>query len=192
MKLPGATDSLVDAVLDANPNTVVVVQYGTPVEVPWISKSKAKSKAVVDAWYGGNETGNGIADILFGDLNQLADFRCLFPPNLYGEDIYIGYRYYEVLFPFGHGLSYSTFEFSYLAVKVGPDNGTLTIKARVTNHHPSISRVIKAFSKVALAAGQSKTVEIKDTYEVLVGSSCADIKLSAQFETEKTIWWTGL
>ncbi|KAK9311756.1 glycoside hydrolase superfamily [Lipomyces starkeyi] len=250
MKLPGATDSLVDAVLDANPNTVVVVQSGTPVEMPWISKAKA----IVEAWYGGNETGNGIADILFGDVNPSGRLPLSFPVKvqdnpaylnyrsergrtLYGEDIYIGYRYYEavekdVFFPFGHGLSYSTFEFSDLAVKVDPESGTLTVKSKVTNvsgpagsevvqvyihqHNPSIGRPpkeLKGFSKVAVAAGESKTVEIvleikratsfwdetenswiseKDTYDILVGASSADIKLSAQFEIEKTIWWNGL
>ncbi|KAK9427493.1 glycoside hydrolase superfamily, partial [Lipomyces doorenjongii] len=250
MKLPGATDSLVDAVLDANPNTVVVVQSGTPVEMPWISKAKA----VVEAWYGGNETGNGIADILFGDVNPSGRLPLSFPikvqdnpaylnyrsergRTLYGEDIYIGYRYYEavekdVLFPFGHGLSYSTFEFSDLAVKVDSEAGTLTVKTKVTNvsgpagaevvqlyihqHNPSIGRPpkeLKGFSKVTVAAGESETVEIvleinratsfwdetenawiseKDTYDVLVGASSADIKLSAQFATEKTVWWNGL
>ncbi|KAK9481563.1 glycoside hydrolase superfamily [Lipomyces starkeyi] len=250
MKLPGATDSLVDAVLHANPNTVVVLQSGTPVEMPWISKAKA----IVEAWYGGNETGNAIADILFGDVNPSGRLPLSFPVKvqdnpaylnyrsergrtLYGEDIYIGYRYYEavekdVLFPFGHGLSYSTFEFSDLAVKVDPESGTLTVKTNVTNvsgpagsevvqvyihqHNPSIGRPrkeLKGFSKVAVAAGESKTVEIvleikratsfwderenswiseKDIYDVLVGASSADIKLSAKFETEKTIWWNGL
>ncbi|KAK9489559.1 glycoside hydrolase superfamily [Lipomyces doorenjongii] len=250
MKLPGATDSLVDAVLDANPNTVVVVQSGTPVEMPWISKAKA----VVEAWYGGNETGNGIADILFGDVNPSGRLPLSFPikvqdnpaylnyrsergRTLYGEDIYIGYRYYEavekdVLFPFGHGLSYSTFEFSDLAVRVDSEAGTLTVKTKVTNvsgpagaevvqvyihqHNPSIGRPpkeLKGFSKVTVAAGKSETVEIvleinratsfwdetenawiseKDTYDVLVGASSADIKLRAQFATEKTVWWNGL
>ncbi|KAK9357937.1 glycosyl hydrolase family 3 C-terminal domain-containing protein [Lipomyces starkeyi] len=235
MKLLGATDSLVDAVLDANPNTVVVVQSGTPVEMPWISKAKA----IVEAWYGGNETGNGIADILFGDVNPSGRLPLSFPVKvqdnpaylnyrsergrtLYGEDIYIGYRYYEavekdVLFPFGHGLSYSTFEFSDLAVKVDPESGTLTGKTKVTNFSgPAGSEVVqelKGFSKVTVAAGESKTVEIvleinraasfwdetenswiseKDTYDVLVGASSAEIKLSAQFEIEKTIWWNGL
>ncbi|KAK9364648.1 glycoside hydrolase superfamily [Lipomyces kononenkoae] len=250
MKLPGATDLLVDAVLDANPNTVVVLQSGTPVEMPWI----AKAKAVVQAWYGGNEAGNGIADVIFGDFNPSGRLPLSFPVKvqdnpaylnyksergrtLYGEDIYIGYRYYEavekeVLFPFGHGLSYSTFKFSELAVKVDHAAATLTINTTVTNisgpagsevvqvyvhqHNPSIRRPpkeLKAFTKVALAAGESKTVEVvleikratsfwdeienawiseKDTYDVLVGSSSADIKLRAQFETDKTIWWKGL
>ncbi|KAK9327034.1 glycosyl hydrolase family 3 C-terminal domain-containing protein, partial [Lipomyces starkeyi] len=250
MRLPGNTDALVAAVLDANPNTVVVLQSGTPVEMPWISKTDS----IVEAWYGGNETGNGITDVLFGDVNATGKLPLSFPikvhdnpaylnyrsergRTLYGEDIYIGYRYYEavekdVLFPFGHGLSYSTFLLSDLTVETDATDGALTVTANVTNIsgpsgsevvqvyirqcNPSIGRPtkeLKAFRKVSLAPGQSKTVKIvmeikraisfwdetakawiseKDTYDVLVGTSSADIKLSARFETDKTLWWNGL
>lgn len=67
MALPPYTDELIQRVLQANPNTVVVVQSGTPVEMPWIHEAKA----VLHAWYGGNETGNGIADVVFGDVNPV-------------------------------------------------------------------------------------------------------------------------
>lgn len=67
MDLPGHTDALIAKVLEANPNTVIVVQSGTPVSMPW-SRS---AKAILHAWYGGNETGNGIADVVFGDVNPV-------------------------------------------------------------------------------------------------------------------------
>lgn len=67
MDLPPYTDELISRVLEANPNTAIVIQSGTPVAMPWIDKAKA----VVHAWYGGNETGNGIADIIFGDANPV-------------------------------------------------------------------------------------------------------------------------
>jgi beta-glucosidase len=67
MSLPPHIDELISKVLDANPNTAIVIQSGTPVEMPWIQKAKA----VLHAWYGGNETGNGIADVLFGDVNPV-------------------------------------------------------------------------------------------------------------------------
>ncbi|ODQ68881.1 hypothetical protein LIPSTDRAFT_7343 [Lipomyces starkeyi NRRL Y-11557] len=250
MKLPGNTDALVAAVLEANPNTAVVLQSGTPVEMPWISKANA----VLEAWYGGNETGNGIADVLFGDVNPSGKLPLSFPVKvqdnpaylnyrsergrtLYGEDIYIGYRYYEaiekdVLFPFGHGLSYSTFELSDLMVKMDASTDTITIIVKVTNvsgpagseviqvyihqRNPSICRPpkeLKAFGKVNLAPGESKTVETvmaikratsfwdeteqswiseKDNYDILIGTSSADIKLKGQFATEMTVWWKGL
>jgi beta-glucosidase len=67
MRLPPHTDELIEAVLDANSNTAVVIQSGTPVEMPWVNKAKA----VLQAWYGGNETGNAIADVVFGVFNPV-------------------------------------------------------------------------------------------------------------------------
>ncbi|KAK3377704.1 glycosyl hydrolase family 3 N terminal domain-containing protein [Podospora didyma] len=158
MDLPGLMDKMIAAVAAANPNTVVVNQSGTPVGMPWIDAVPA----VVQAWYGGNETGNIIADVLFGDANPSGKLSVSFPVRLsdnpaflnfraeggrtlYGEDIYIGYRFYEmahrpVLFPFGHGLSYTTFTFSDLKLteNKASDGGlvprvTLTVEVTVTN-----------------------------------------------------------
>ncbi|KAH2162965.1 hypothetical protein KXW37_008937 [Aspergillus fumigatus] len=135
MDLPPGTDELVNAVLAVQPNAVIVVQSGTPVTMPWADKAKA----LLQAWYGGNEAGNGIADVLFGDVNPSAKLPLTFPRELsqnpsylsyrsergrvlYSEDIYVGYRYYDTtgqppLFRFGHGLSYSTFHLRDLTVR---------------------------------------------------------------------------
>ncbi|KAG7050702.1 beta-glucosidase [Colletotrichum scovillei] len=134
MALPPGTDELVAAVLAANPNTAVVVQSGTPVSMPWIDQAGA----VLHAWFGGNESGNGIADVLFGEVNPAGKLPLTMPRRvqdnpaalsfrsdngrcLYSEDVYVGYRWYdtldiEPLFPFGHGLSYTTFEVTDLEV----------------------------------------------------------------------------
>ncbi|OHE96941.1 beta-glucosidase [Colletotrichum orchidophilum] len=134
MALPPGTDDLVAAVLAANPNTAVVVQSGTPVSMPWIDQAGA----VLHAWFGGNESGHGIADVLFGEVNPAGKLPLTMPRRvqdnpaalsfrsdngrcLYSEDVYVGYRWYdtldiEPLFPFGHGLSYTTFEVSDLEV----------------------------------------------------------------------------
>ncbi|KXH51448.1 beta-glucosidase [Colletotrichum simmondsii] len=134
MALPPGTDELVAAVLAANPNTAVVVQSGTPVSMPWIDQASA----VLHAWFGGNESGNGIADVLFGEVNPAGKLPLTMPRRvqdnpaalsfrsdngrcLYSEDVYVGYRWYdtldiEPLFPFGYGLSYTTFEVSDLEV----------------------------------------------------------------------------
>lgn len=152
MNLSGAVPKLISAVVAANQNTVVVTQSESPINMlPWSDKATTQ----VHTWYGGNETGNGIADILFGDVNPSAKLPMSFPRRVednpsylcfgsergtvvYGESIYVGYRYYEkvgkeVLFPFGcvaksripvlamlitirHGLSYTTFDFSNLQV----------------------------------------------------------------------------
>ncbi|KAI0151551.1 glycoside hydrolase family 3 protein [Xylariaceae sp. FL1272] len=131
MDLPsdGSQDRLVEAVLKANPRTVVVNQSGSPVTMPWADDVPA----IIQAWYQGQEAGNALADVLFGRCNPSGKLPSTFPRRLqdtpayhnwpgenhqvlYGEGLYIGYRHYdraqvEPLFPFGHGLSYSTFEY---------------------------------------------------------------------------------
>ena len=150
MKLPGRMDDLIAQVAEANAKTVVVMQTGTPVEMPWLDKVAG----LVQAWYGGNETGNAIADILFGDVNPAGRSSLTWPKRvednpafynyrseggrvLYGEDVYIGYRHYETVkrdvnITFGQGLSYTTFELSKLKVsKDGEDDLTATINVNV-------------------------------------------------------------
>lgn len=119
MDLPPGVDNMISRVLDAAPNAVVVNQSGTPVTMPWADKANA----IVQAWYGGNETGHGICDVLLGRINPSAKLPLSWPIDikhnptylnyasvggrvLYGEDVYTGYRFYEktereVLFPFG-------------------------------------------------------------------------------------------
>ncbi|CAG8012108.1 unnamed protein product [Penicillium salamii] len=139
MDLPPGSDELISRVLDVNPNAVIVLQSGTPVTMPW----ESKAKALVQAWFGGNECGNGIADVLYGDVNPSAKLPLTFPRRLqdnpsylnfrsergrvlYGEDIYVGYRYFEKSevapgFSFGHGLSYTTFARSDLRIETVPE-----------------------------------------------------------------------
>jgi beta-glucosidase len=198
MKLPGVLDQLIAEVASANSNTAVVMQTGTPEEMPWLDKTPA----LIQAWYGGNETGNCIADVLFGDYNPSGKLSLSFPKRLqdvpaflnfkteagrtlYGEDIYVGYRYYEfadreVNFPFGHGLSYTTFSFSDLTVS--STDGKLTASLKIKNTgalkgaevaqlyiqpktKAKVNRPVKelrGFSKVELEAGESKTVTIEE------------------------------
>lgn len=204
MDLPPGSDELISRVLAANPNAVVVIQSGTPVTMPWAKDARA----VVQAWFGGNECGNGIADVLYGDVNPSAKLPITFPRRLqdnpsyvnfrsergrvlYGEDIYVGYRYFEKsdvapAFPFGHGLSYTTFTRSDLRISTTPE-GTrysesgepITVSVTVTNTGsvpgaeivqlwvipPSTDvnrpvRELKAFQKVFLQPGESQTVHL--------------------------------
>jgi len=153
MKLPGEQNKLIKQVLKANKNTVVVLNVGSPVEMPWIDKAQT----VLQLWYNSQEQGNALADVLFGDVNPSGKLPTTFPIRLednpayinypgengkvkYGEGIFVGYRYYdkkdvEPLFPFGHGLSYTKFKYSNLKLsskKISPD-GTLKVKVDVTN-----------------------------------------------------------
>jgi beta-glucosidase len=213
MDLPGNLNALISSVAAANPHVVVVMQSGNPVSMPWISSVPA----VVQAWYGGNETGNAIADVLFGVTNPSGKLSLTFPLRCednpaflnyrsergrtrYGEDVYVGYRFYEktkkeVLFPFGHGLSYTTFEMKdfilaevedVLKVTVSVTNtgcreGAHVVQVYVSQAAPSINRPVKelkGFNKVFLKAGERKTVEVS------IGK-----KYAASFWDEKRDMW---
>ncbi|KAK0243159.1 glycoside hydrolase family 3 protein [Armillaria nabsnona] len=154
IKLPGLTNDLVSKVLQANPRTVVVNQSGTPVEMPWIDDADT----ALQAFYGGNELGNGLADVLFGKVNPSAKLSLTFPKRLednpsypsfgnkcqehgkvlYNEGIFVGYRGYEIkktapLFPFGFGLSYSKFDYSDLNCSEISSDGKFSVNFKITN-----------------------------------------------------------
>ncbi|WVR03693.1 hypothetical protein IAU60_000688 [Kwoniella sp. DSM 27419] len=159
LSLPLRTDDLITAVAKANPNTVVVIQAGSAVSMPWLDKVKG----VIYAWYLGNECGNAIADVIYGTRNPSGRLPITLPQreldiaaNLnyksartkihYEEGIWVGYKHHnargiEPLFPFGHGLSYTTFEYSDLKIKEQPktvsesgvDGWKVTVSVQVTN-----------------------------------------------------------
>jgi beta-glucosidase len=195
MALSGNQDQLVESVAAANPHTVVVVKSGAPVLMPWVDKVPA----IVEAWYPGEEDGNAVAAVLFGDVNPSGKLPITFPRSAddvpahtpqqypgvngtadYSEGLGVGYRWYDAqdiapLFPFGYGLSYTTFAFSHLrATPTLAPNGHVTVTAEVTNTgshagaevaqvyvtDPSSTgeppKQLKGFAKVSLAAGQTK------------------------------------
>ncbi|HTT05136.1 MAG TPA: glycoside hydrolase family 3 C-terminal domain-containing protein [Steroidobacteraceae bacterium] len=153
LTLPFGQDGLVSAVAAANPHTVVVLETGNPVTMPWL----AQVPAVLAAWYPGQEGGQAIADVLFGAVNPSGRLPISFPraesqlvrphlPNLgsepgapvsidYSEGAQVGYRWYAAqgtrpLFAFGHGLSYTSFAYDGLSVRGGR---TLTVSFEVHN-----------------------------------------------------------
>lgn len=208
MDLPsdGSQDRLVEAVVSANPNTVVVNQSGSPVAMPWAERVPA----ILQAWYQGQEAGNALADVLFGLGNPSGKLPCTFPRRLedtpayhnwpgenlevvYGEGLFIGYRHYDrvrvpPLFPFGHGLSYTTFDYGRpsLSSKVLRQGSTIELVVGVTNvgsmsgletvqiyvrdeksRLPRPEKELVAFEKVALEAGETKHLRIElDRYAV--------------------------
>lgn len=210
MDLPkdGSQDALITAVAASNPNTIVVNQSGTPVTMPWISQVPA----VLQAWYQGQEAGNALADVLFGFANPSGKLPTTFPKRLednpsfhnwpgenvevvYGEGLYIGYRHYErarvePLFAFGHGLSYTTFEYGKTSLSdtvLSSSLGSkLTLAVPVTNTgtvagaeivqayiHDTKSRLprpekeLVAFGKLFLEPGETKEANlVLDKYSV--------------------------
>lgn len=153
MRLPDCQNQLIQEVSEVQPNTIVVLHNGSPVEMPWIDKVAG----VVEAYLGGQAVGAALVDILFGEVNPSAKLPETFPVKLednpsylnfpgegnrveYKEGIFVGYRYYDkkktkVLFPFGHGLSYTTFAYSNLRLSTDcmKDTDLLTITADITN-----------------------------------------------------------
>ena len=133
MNLPGRQDELVRAVIEANPNTAVVINAGSPVAMEWARSAPA----LLQLWYPGHEAGHALAEVLFGDCDASGRLPTTFPVRIednpthttypgengevvYGEGLFVGYRYYdhkkiEPLFPFGFGLGYTEFEYANLA-----------------------------------------------------------------------------
>jgi beta-glucosidase len=152
LNLPSAQDELVSAVAAANPRTVVVINAGAPVAMPWLNRVAG----VVDAWYPGQTSGTALAGVLFGKVNPSGHLPVTFPVSLsqvpaaakdrfpgvngkvrYSEGLDVGYRWYDAkgiqpLFPFGFGLSYTTFGYSGLTVTPAKVNGISTVRASAT------------------------------------------------------------
>jgi beta-glucosidase len=199
LALPGQQDRLIEQVAAVNPRTIVVLNTGSPITMPWLSSVAA----VVQAWYPGQECGNAIADVLFGDITPSGKLPQTFPVRLedtptfldfpgengkasYAEGLFVGYRYYEKrkiapLFPFGFGLSYTTFSYGTLHLstqEMGPDE-TLQVSVDITNTGQRAGKEVvqlyiqdvvaslqrpdkelKAFAKVHLEPGDHKTVTL--------------------------------
>ena len=148
MRMPDCQNRLIEAVAEVNPNTVVVLHNGSPVEMPWIGKVKA----VLEGYLGGQAVGLATVRVLYGEVNPSGHLPETFPVKLsdnpsylfyggegneadYREGVFVGYRYYEtrqmpVAFPFGYGLSYTEFTYERLKARVkGNGNGA---KVQVT------------------------------------------------------------
>ena len=199
LELPGEQVALIEQVAAANPNTIVVLQTGSPIVMPWLGQVAG----VVQAWFPGQECGNSISDILFGVVNPSGKLTQTYPLKLednpafinypgdngrvyYGEGIFVGYRYFEkknvpVLFPFGFGLSYSSFKYGELSlstINLEPDQD-IRVTLEITNtsalagqeivqlylHDLTASvtrphKELKAFSKIHLEPRETKTVTL--------------------------------
>jgi beta-glucosidase len=236
--LGGGQDALISAVAKANPNTVVVINTGYAVAMPWLKQVRG----VFEAWYPGQEDGSAIAALLFGDADPSGKLPVTFPASLsdvpastaaqwpgtdgqvrYSEGLGVGYRWYSgqhiaPLFAFGYGLSYTHFRLSDLRVaSTGGRRGAVTLRADITDTGPRAGsdvvqayvgdpgstgeppEQLKAFQKVSLSPGQTRTVTLTldprafatwsttanawtvapGTYRLMLGDSSTDLPLRA-------------
>ena len=194
--LPVNQNHLIEEVLRVNPNTLVVLNTGSPVKMPWADKAEA----IMQTWFAGQEFGNALVDIITGEINPSGRLPTSFPKNIedtpafnsypgkdlqmhYDEKLLVGYRWYDkknikTLFPFGHGLSYTNFEYSDLEVDVHPKNmASCKFSVRNTGQVAGIEtaqcyvsfktiddsepeKTLQGFSKIALNPNDESSIEI--------------------------------
>lgn len=197
MRMPEGHIRLIEEICKANANTTVVLHNGAPVEMPWAGRPKA----IIESYLAGQAVGEALLDVLYGDVNPSGHLAESFPIRLednpsylyfggengivpYQEGLFIGYRYYEskkqpVQFPFGYGLSYTTFDYHDLRVEKEKieEGESLKVSVKVTNTGKVAGKAVvqlyvapekaeairpvrelKAFDKVELAAGETKEV----------------------------------
>ncbi len=246
IEIPAEHNTLVAEIVKANPNTVIVLAGGAVVHIPWIDDVKA----VLNSGLGGQAGGSAVANILTGKVNPSGKTAETYPLSfeenpVYGnypgqpvvsehkESLYVGYRYYDtakkdVLFPFGYGLSYTTFEYSDIKLSASEikDTDTVEVSFKIKNtgsvDGAEIAQVyvadkdstifrpekeLRAFTKVFLKAGEEKEVSLTlgkrafayynvnigdwhvetGEFDILVGASSRDIKLSAAIQVASTV-----
>jgi len=197
LNMPACQNELIEAISAVQPNTIIVLHNGAPIVMPWVNKPKA----ILETYLGGQAVGAATVDVLFGDVNPSGRLAESFPKKLednpsylfyfgegnrveYNEKVFVGYRYYEsknmeTLFPFGYGLSYTTFEYTNLNLNKTQmtDDDTLLVSVDVTNTGSVAgkevvqlyvapkkgeiirpARELKGFEKISLQPGETKTV----------------------------------
>ncbi|WP_217424040.1 beta-glucosidase [Agromyces sp. Marseille-P2726] len=213
LSLPWGQDSVIDAVADANPNTIVVLETGNPVSMPW----RNKVKAILQAWYPGQAGAQAIAEVLSGKVNPSGRLPVTFPESLaqhprpdlpglgtpwgtpvtieYNEGAEIGYRWYaktgaEPMYPFGHGLSYTAFDYrdlhvdggdtitaTFTVTNVGDRAGADVPQLYLTDVAGEARRRLLGFERVELQPGESRELSLT-----------ADPRLLARFDGGTGRW----
>lgn len=226
MQLPYAQDQLIEALLEIKPDMTIVLIAGSPVEMPWSSRAKA----IVWTWYAGMEGGTALTEVLFGKTNPSGHLPETFPVRLmdllvhqldafgqkdrvtYEEGINVGYRHFdtkkiEPAFCFGHGLSYTEFEYLYMVttvnedsapmilvdlsiMNVGDTDGACVVQLYVSDIETKVDRPVhelRAFKKVHLSRGQKTTLQFEldyDAFGYFDESSKSFVALPGQYRIE--------
>lgn len=214
MRLPEIQNKVIEALLTLDKQIIVVLHNGSPVEMPWADKVGA----IVEAYLGGEGIGEAVVDVLYGAVNPSGKLAESIPKKLsdnpsylnfpgtghkvnYAEGVFVGYRYYDskemdVLFPFGHGLSYTSFEYSELKVVADSEKNAAVVTVKVTNTGDMSGKdavqlyisdktglvtrpvhELKGFEKVTLKPGETTTVSFK-----------LDDRSFAYYDVDKKSW----
>ena len=204
MALPYAQDKVIEALAEVNDNVVVLIVSGNAVDMPWVDKVDG----IVETWFLGTQTGHAIADVLLGKVNPSGKLPFTFPVKLedngahalnayhkdsltveYKEGLFVGYRWAEKhqikpLFAFGHGLSYTTFEYGQASCRksgkgfkvsvdvtnTGSREGKEIVQLYISDEESSLERPVKelkGFKKISLAPGETKKVTFEIEPEML-------------------------
>ncbi|MDR2126503.1 MAG: glycoside hydrolase family 3 C-terminal domain-containing protein [Prevotellaceae bacterium] len=230
LELPYEQDALIADLIEANPKTVIIIISGNAVAMPWVKQAPA----IIEAWYNGTEAGNALASVLFGDVNPSGKLPFTFPVRLqdngahalgdypgdgenetYKDDIFVGYRWLDKeniqpLFPFGHGLSYTTFHYGkatadknkmtadeHITVSVSVKNtgtiaGAEVVQLYINDKKSALPRPVKelkGFQKIFLQAGEERLIKFtidKNALSYYDDSKSAWIAEHGEFEA-----WIG-
>lgn len=213
LDLPGQQNRLIQSVAEAVPQVCVVLSTGAPIVMPWINQVDS----IVQGHFYGQEGGNALAEILLGHVNPSGHLTTSYPIryednpsyinypgkeyHIYGEGVFVGYRYYDykrmdVLFPFGHGLSYTKFQASNMQISgslnhgklivqvdvenIGEKTGSVVLQLYVEPISPTINRPIKelkGFKKIKLEKSQKRTIKMDLDYRSFM-----------HYDTYKSCW----
>jgi len=206
LALPADQDKLIESVIKENANTVVVINSGSPVSMPWINDSNA----ILQSWFGGQEYGNALADLIFGEINPSGKLPTTFPVQIedtpafdyypgknsqmnYEEKLLIGHRWYErkgkkPLFPFGFGLSFTKFSFSNLEV-MKKDDLNINCKFRIKNFGEMDGHEVAQCYVAFLNAEEDEPLKTLQSFKKVFIEKNKEIELEISLNKRNFSYW---
>lgn len=206
LSLPADQDKLIESVIKENANTVVVINSGSPVSMPWINDSNA----ILQSWFGGQEYGNALADLIFGEINPSGKLPTTFPVQIedtpafdyypgknsqmnYEEKLLIGHRWYErkgkkPLFPFGFGLSFTKFSFSDLEV-IKKDDLNINCKFRIKNFGEMDGHEVAQCYVAFLKAEEDEPLKTLQSFKKVFIEKNKEIELEISLNKRNFSYW---
>ena len=206
LALPADQDKLIESVIKENANTVVVINSGSPVSMPWINDSNA----ILQSWFGGQEYGNALADLIFGEINPSGKLPTTFPVQIedtpafdyypgknsqmnYEEKLLIGHRWYErkgkkPLFPFGFGLSFTKFSFSDLEV-IKKDDLNINCKFRIKNFGEMDGHEVAQCYVAFLKAEEDEPLKTLQSFKKVFIEKNKEIELEISLNKRNFSYW---